>query len=124
MNEHKEPETKQMETTQLYRNKLVKIPTPRFLVFYNGLEEQPQQQILKLSDSFFQPMEQPELELIVTMININPTKNPQLLEKCRLLKEYMQYIEKVRSYTPCMDLPKAVEQAVQECIQEGILKNF
>lgn len=114
----------QVETTQLYRSKLVRIPTPRFLVFYNGTEEQPNQQILRLSDAFIQPMEEPELELVVTMININMGKNPELLEKCKVLKEYMQYVEKVRKYTRQMELKDAVGRTVEECIQDGILKEF
>ena len=114
----------QVETNQLYRTKLVKIPTPRFLVFYNGTKEQPAQQVLRLSDAFLQPTAEPELELVVTMLNINMNKNQEVLEKCRLLKEYMQYIEKVRRYASYMEPKEAVERAVTEAIKEGILKEF
>ena len=36
----------------IYGSKLVKIPTPQAIVFYNGKEYQPERQILKLSDAF------------------------------------------------------------------------
>ena len=36
----------------IYGRRLVKIPTPHFVVFYNGEEEQPEVQELKLSDAF------------------------------------------------------------------------
>ena len=35
----------------LYGSKLVQIPTPRFVVFYNGVTYQPERQTLKLSDA-------------------------------------------------------------------------
>lgn len=42
----------------------------------------------------------------------------------KTLKEYMQYIEKVRKKTSEMELKDAVQQTVEECIREGILKEF
>lgn len=110
----------QVDTERLYRKKRVKIPTPKFLVFYNGTEKYPERQILKLSDAFIQPAEKPELELIVTVLNINSGNNRELLEHCRQLKEYMQYVEKIRDYA--RELP--LEQAVTECIRGNILKDF
>ena len=40
------------------------------------------------------------------------------------LREYAQYVQKVRKYTKEMELDAAVERAVNECIQEGILEEF
>ncbi len=39
----------QVNHRDLYRNTLIKIPTPRFLVFYNGSEEQAEKKYLRLS---------------------------------------------------------------------------
>lgn len=108
----------------IYVNSLVKIPTPRFVVFYNGKEDMPERMTLKLSDAFIQPVEEPELELKVLMLNINPGKNEELLGRCRTLKEYMQYVEKVRTYAAEMELSKAVERSVEECIAGDILSEF
>lgn len=58
------------------------------------------------------------------MLNINPGYNRALLESCPLLKEYMLYVEKVRSYSRKQTIEGAVEQAVEECIREGILAEF
>lgn len=113
-----------VDTGVLYRTTLVKIPTPRFLVFYNGTGNQPERQILRLSDAFEHPMEEPELELMVTMLNINLGNNKELLNQCKILKEYMLYVEKVRKYVKVMELWEAVERAVEESIQEGILRDF
>ncbi len=108
----------------LYGSRLVKIPTPRFVVFYNGVDEAPERQALRLSEAFEKPMEEPEVELCVTMLNINPGNNGELLESCRLLKEYMLYVEKVRSYARELPIREAVDRAVTESIREGILAEF
>ena len=105
----------------LYGSALIKIPAPRFVVFYNGTDKQPEQQTLKLSDAYEKEQGQPELELTVTVYNINWGQNPELLNACRLLKEYAQYVDLVRTYAKKMDFPEAVESAVDYCIGNGIL---
>ena len=114
----------QMDSKDLYRSTLVKIPTPRFLVFYNGSEEQAEKKYLRLSDAFQKPMDDPDLELVVTMLNINLGKNQKLLEQCQTLKEYAIYVKKVRTYAKSMKVEEAVDRAVTECIKEGILREF
>lgn len=113
-----------VKPNEVYRSKLVKIPTPGFVVFYNGKKEFPKRKILRLSDAYDHPTSEPDLELKVTVLNINPGKNDALLDKCQTLKEYVQYVEKVRKYAGSLELPDAVERAVNECIREGILKDF
>ena len=113
---------KLMDTDSLYSSKQVRIPTPRFVVFYNGTEKQPEIRVLRLSDAYENPTTEPEL--VVTVYNINPGNNEKLLTDCPLLGEYMQYVNKVRKYTETMELAAAVEHAVKECIEENILKDF
>ena len=108
----------------LYGSSLIKLPTPRFVVFYNGTDEQPQKQVLKLSDAYEKKLDTTELELIVTIYNINLGNNPELLEACQLLKEYAQYVEQVRIFAKNLPLSEAVEQAVDYCIENGILTDF
>ena len=108
----------------LYSSVLVKIPTPRFVIFYNGMQQQPERKILKLSDAFEKELETQELELIVTMYNINFGQNQELLNTCQTLKEYAQYVRKVREYAEKMPFAEAVETAVDNCIKTGILSDF
>lgn len=108
----------------LYGRTLVRIPAPRFIVFYNGREKQPERRVYKLSDAFSRKQEEPELELMVTVLNINAGNNAEILGKCRTLREYMLYNERVRNYAKEMPIQEAVEQAVRECINEGILAEF
>ena len=108
----------------LYSSGLIRLPAPRFVVFYNGADPQPEEQILRLSDAFEKRMEHPELELIVKVYNINSGHNPELMEACCLLKEYAQYVEQVRRFAKELPFPEAVERAVEYCIKNGILADF
>lgn len=109
---------------RLYGKELVRLPVPRFVVFYNGVDFQPEKQKLRLSDAFEEKQEEPELELTVTVYNINPGNNKELMEACRPLKEYAQYVEMVRKYGEKLHFREAVEKAVDECIKSGILRVF
>ena len=57
-------------------------------------------------------------------VNINFGKNKKLLEQCQTLKEYAIYVKKVRTYAKSMKVEEAVDRAVTECINEGILREF
>ena len=108
----------------LYGTKAVKLPTPRFVIFYNGQAEQPDRKELKLSELFSIPDADPSLELKAVMLNINKGHNRKLMETCRTLQDYAEYTFRVREYAAEMPLDEAVEQAITECISEGILADF
>lgn len=108
----------------LYSSKRVKIPTPNFIVFYNGIEQRPEEEEIYLSDSYAVPVEHPALELKVRVLNINPGMNEEIKDKCPSLRDYMLYVERVRKYAETMELGKAVEMAVNECIADGIMPEF
>ncbi len=110
---------------RLHRTTNVTIPAPRFVVFYNGTAEQPERAACRLSDLFSGEEKEPELELIVTTININPGCNGELLAKCESLQGYMAFVGKVRDKRDAgVKLEEAVHQAVNECISENILTDF
>ena len=108
----------------LYGTKAVKLPTPRFVIFYNGQAEQPDRKELKLSELFSIPDTDPSLELKAVMLNINKGHNRKLMETCQTLQDYAEYTFRVREYAAEMPLDEAVEQAITECISEGILADF
>ncbi len=108
----------------LYSSKRVTLPAPHFVVFYNGTDGDWSIRTTKLSDAFEPSQNPPNLELIVKEININLGVNDEVLSQCKPLFEYIQYIEKVRTYATTMNTTLAVEKAVNESIQEGILKEF
>ena len=77
-----------------------------------------------MSDAFENPMQDPALELKVTMLNINVGHNEELMNNCHVLWEYAEYVARVRKYAAEMSLNEAVELAITECINEGILTEF
>ncbi len=110
---------------RLHQRTKVKIPAPKFVVFYNGTAKQPERQVYRLSDLFYREEKDPELELKVTVFNINTGYNGELLGKCESLRGYMTFVNKVRDKKASMlRLEEAVRQAVDECISEGILTVF
>jgi len=113
-----------IKDSDLYGTTLVKIPAPKFIVFYNGREKQPERRVYKLSDAFSKKQDEPELELMVTVLNINAGNNAEILGSCKTLREYMLYTEKVRGYAMQMPIEQAVERTITECIKEDILAEF
>ncbi|MGN0153622.1 MAG: hypothetical protein ACI4A3_04175, partial [Lachnospiraceae bacterium] len=116
-----------LKNRNIFGRRLIKIPTPRFAVFYNGEEEQPEQYELKLSEAFEHPMENPEIELTCKVYNINYGKNRELLEKCSFLKEYMIFVDYVREnhrINGYENLEHSIETAIDRCIEENVLREF
>ena len=68
------------------------------MTLYYGSKEQPEKQILRLSDAYKNKTENPELELMVTQYNVNPSYNEELKRRCPELDGYIKYVEKTRKY--------------------------
>lgn len=116
-----------IDTRQLKSTKRVMIPTPKFVVFYNGNVDEEEISIQRLSDSFINASDSPEIEISCIIYNINAGKNEVLLEKCQFLKEYVQYICVVRDNIAKLgynNLEEAIKSAIDYCINHNILKNF
>nr|WP_294151809.1 hypothetical protein [uncultured Clostridium sp.] len=108
----------------LYGTKLVKLPTPRFVIFYNGRKDIGDLQEMKLSEAFTVAEEEYSLELRAILLNINKGHNERLLSACKTLGDYAEYTERVRTYAGTMSLKNAVERAVEECIRDNVLAEF
>ena len=132
--------------SELHRRTMLKIPVPHFVTFYNGRDGMNEEEmVLKLSDMFNDSVSvvgtwfEPERELKVRVININPNcgeesddgspadsknrKVPEILNKCHILRDYMTFVNKVneKKYSENKDIRTAVTEAVDECIVSGIL---
>ena len=108
----------------LYGTAMVQIPAPEFVVFYNGREWMPEQDVLNLSDMFTVNDRPVKLELKATVLNISGDNNRALKTACRTLREYAVYTDKIRQYTEEMPLEEAVDRAIRECIREDVLREF
>ena len=115
---------KLVDKKSLYSSTLQKIPAPNFIEFYNGSTILSDCTELKLSSAFENLSGEPKLELTVTVLNVNEGHNAELMQHCSTLKDYAQYVARVRHYAANMSLNQAVECAVDECIKEGILAEF
>ena len=113
-----------VDAIRLYGSSPVQIPPPRFIVFYNGIEERPDCETICLSDLYSVEEETVSMELKVVVLNINEGHNKELMEACRTLWEYVEYVRRVRMYLKEMSIEAAVERAITECIAEGILRDF
>ena len=115
---------KLVDHRSLYSSTLQKIPAPNFIVFYNGTEKKEERWVSYLSEAYKNLSGEPNLELKVITLNINEGYNKELMEQCRILREYSLYVSLVREYARNMELNAAVKLAVNECIQRGILAEF
>ena len=115
---------KLVDKKSLFSSTLQKIPAPNFIEFYNGSTVIADCTELRLSSAFEYLTGEPKLELIVTVLNVNEGHNADLMQHCSMLKEYAQYVARVRHYASDMPLNEAVKHAVDECIREGILAEF
>lgn len=112
------------EGIDIYSRKQIKIPTPKFVVFYNGDEEQPERKEIRLSKAFSANTGETNMELVVLQININKGQNEELKAACKILQEYAEFTERAREHRKEMELEDAIRTTIDECIRDGILKDF
>lgn len=108
----------------LYGRRLIKLPAPGFIIFYNGTEERPDRETMQLSSAYEVQDRELSLELTAILININKGHNNDLMDRCKTLRDYSIYVEKVRAYAKVMSIEEAVEKAIEECIKADILAEF
>ena len=112
---------------KIYSTRLLKIPTPQYIVFYNGTTSMPDKKELRLSDAFQQPTTQPDIEVVAHMLNINYGHNKELMERCQKLKEYAQFIDIIRHYlkeNEHWSNEQAISKAIDDCIKNNILRDI
>ena len=121
--------TRRISNEDLFRKRKVAIPNPRFVVFYQGGMNQPVRMKYRLSDLFIKD-EEPEIELTVIVINIDPSLKDQVLDACRDMREFAEFVKVTRDK---LNLAKdkgrkkqeqAVQEAIDYCIENGILADF
>ena len=105
-----------------YSSMLQSAPCPKCICFYNGTANQPERKVLKLSDAFGG---EGDIEVCVTMLNINYGKNKELMEACEPLNEYAWLVDTIRRYQrELKDLEAAIDAALEEMPDEFMIKKF
>ena len=109
----------------IYNYKLVELPEPQYIVFYNGRDQQPDEQMLKLSDAFQTNNPSPVLECQARMININLGHNQELVESCKRLWDYSYFIAEInQNLDKGYGLETAIKKAMDVCIKKGVLNDI
>jgi hypothetical protein len=115
----------EQDEDSIYGKQKIMLPTPQCVVLYNGEEDMPEECILRLSDSFESRKEESDVELKVRMLNINYGHNQALMDKCRILEEYAEFISISRQYaSEGKNMQEAMNTAVEYCIDHGILSGL
>lgn len=96
---------------------------------YNGASSQWDKERFKLhlSDMFEKPLsddEKGDFEWTATVINLNHEMNEELKNRSATLHGYCQFIDLIKQNRKTMDTEEAVDAAVKECIERGILADI
>lgn len=83
---------------------------------------------MKLSAQYAAEEADPDLELKVTVYNINTDKGQELLKKCRTLREYTLFVERTREALEGKksedEKRAALNKVIDGCINDGILEKL
>lgn len=116
----------------IYGKTLVKLPEPRYIVFYNGADDEPDRQELRLSDAFRkendesrETVKKPALECVAVVLNIHYGHNNELLDKCKRLHDYAYFVSEVnRNAAKGYSYEKAIGLAMEYCEKNDILADI
>ena len=109
-----------------YGSTLLSLPVPKLIVFYNGTQEQPDEEILRLSDSFPDGADA-DIEVKVRMLNVNYGRSEKLLAGCKPLAEYAWLVEEIRKNNKSHDedgMNSAIDQAIADMPNDFEIKPF
>lgn len=105
-----------------YSSVLQHAPCPKCVCFYNGTANQPEQKILRLSEAFGS---EGDIEVVVTMLNINYGKNRELMAACEPLSEYAWLVETIRRNQKVMrNLEVAIDKTIDEMPDDFVIKKL
>jgi predicted transposase YdaD len=109
----------------LYSSKAQKLPTPEFIVLYNGEDEIGEDLEYRLSDLFAAKPGFGRMEIAARVYNINHGHNQQLQQRSKTLSDYSLFIELCRQRNrELRDWKRAVVETVRHCVANGILEEY
>ena len=104
-----------------YGSKVIELPVPKLVAFYNGAVEKEDEIFLHLSDSFPENSAS-DIEVKVRMLNINYGRNRTIQEKCKPLAEYAWLVERVRNNNG--DVESVIDRTISEMPDNFVIKPF
>lgn len=113
----------QDNSVYLYSGKIQHLPIPKCICFYNGPDALEESRTLYLSDAF--EIEKPsDIQVTVTMLNVNFGHNRELMESCEPLMDYSWFVGKICEFGKTMRPDDAVEAALDEMPNSFVIKPF
>ena len=106
------------QTAQMFLNTLLKVPTPKLVVLYNGVQER-DDTILRLSNCFEKP--DGDLEAMVHVYNINTGHS--LPSECRPLEEYSLFVSTYRDRVSEVGASQAADEALA-ALPDGRVREY
>ena len=116
----------ELSNEDLFKRKRIPLLTPEFYVIYTGKEDWSESE-LRLSDSFIGAPPENSLELVVKIIDVRYNKETagEILSRSEKLRGYSLLLNYVKLYREQgHSLKDAIEQAVNRCIEEDVLREF
>ena len=108
-----------------YGSKLISLPVPKLVTFYNGNTDKPEEMILNLSDAFpAEKRDESDIQVRVRMININPGYNQAMVTRCKPLEEYTWTVAEIRKNRISMEIEPAIDKALDEMPDDYLIKPF
>ncbi|MCR5621322.1 MAG: hypothetical protein K6G18_05655 [Treponema sp.] len=109
----------------LFGSTLVKIPSPSFVVFYNGDRKLPDVSEQKLSDAFEPAGSATGFEWTAKVINIGGNHSEGLQKKCKALYDYSSYVNRMKGNLKAgMPNREAVSEALDYAIKGNLLDGY
>jgi hypothetical protein len=88
------------------------------------MNEKPDEFVYRLSDAYEVKETDYDLDLRVRVVNVNKGHNTALMEKCKTLQEYSQFVDILRKYSKDFPSEQAIHMAIDDCIEHDILRDY
>lgn len=110
---------------QLTTSKMIKIPNPNYIVFYNGDTNRDEDYEMRLSDEFMIEDKSGKFEWTARVLNINKDYNLSLQNKCKALYDYIQFTSRINeNKEKGMTNEKAIDEAIDWASEQNLLEGF
>ena len=104
----------------VYASTLKKIPRPKCICFYNGTDEQPEKKVFRLSEAYDG---EGDVEVTVTMLNINYSRNKKLMDSCKPLYEYSWIVNEIRQNRGD-NLEETIDKVINSIPEDFVIRSF
>ena len=110
---------------QLTTSKMIKIPNPNYIVFYNGDTNRDEDYEMRLSDAFMIEDKSGKFEWTARVLTINKDYNLSLQNKCKALYDYIQFTSRINeNKEKGMTNEKAIDEAIDWASEQNLLEGF